>query len=194
MDAVDPGARPRRRHAGARRASRTAKRISRWRSSPSPALADSFDVVEVNPVLDRENATGKLAVELVASALGARHPLGRRENRSTASATSSNGVPHHHVLARDRDDLGARGVRLELLLAHEPVRRARGSAASASTASRAAAGRTRARRRSRPSRPDTCAGAGARRAARRSAARRPRARGAAAASSSRASAYASGES
>jgi arginase len=35
-------------------------------------LADSFDVVEVNPVLDRENATGRLAVELVASALGAR--------------------------------------------------------------------------------------------------------------------------
>jgi arginase len=34
--------------------------------------ADSFDVVEVNPVLDRENATGKLAVELMASALGAR--------------------------------------------------------------------------------------------------------------------------
>jgi arginase len=35
-------------------------------------LADSFDVVEVNPVLDRENTTAKLAVELVASALGAR--------------------------------------------------------------------------------------------------------------------------
>jgi len=35
-------------------------------------LADSFDVVEVNPILDRENATGRLAVELVASALGAR--------------------------------------------------------------------------------------------------------------------------
>ncbi len=35
-------------------------------------LADSFDVVEVNPVLDRENATGKLAVELIASALGER--------------------------------------------------------------------------------------------------------------------------
>jgi arginase len=33
---------------------------------------DSFDVVEVNPVLDRENATGKLAVELIASAFGAR--------------------------------------------------------------------------------------------------------------------------
>jgi arginase len=33
---------------------------------------DSFDVVEVNPVLDRENTTGELAVELVASALGAR--------------------------------------------------------------------------------------------------------------------------
>ena len=35
-------------------------------------LAGSLDVVEVNPILDRENATGKLAVELVASALGAR--------------------------------------------------------------------------------------------------------------------------
>ncbi|HET8527773.1 MAG TPA: arginase [Gaiellaceae bacterium] len=34
--------------------------------------ADSLDVVEVNPILDRENATGRLAVELVASALGAR--------------------------------------------------------------------------------------------------------------------------
>jgi arginase len=34
--------------------------------------ADSFDVVEVNPVLDRENATAELAVELLASALGAR--------------------------------------------------------------------------------------------------------------------------
>jgi arginase len=33
---------------------------------------DSLDVVEVNPVLDRENETGKLAVELVASALGKR--------------------------------------------------------------------------------------------------------------------------
>jgi arginase len=36
------------------------------------AQVDSFDIVEVNPVLDRENATGKLAVELIASALGAR--------------------------------------------------------------------------------------------------------------------------
>jgi arginase len=35
-------------------------------------LATSFDVVEVNPILDRENETGKLAVELVASGLGAR--------------------------------------------------------------------------------------------------------------------------
>ena len=33
---------------------------------------DSMDVVEVNPILDRENATGQLAVELVESALGAR--------------------------------------------------------------------------------------------------------------------------
>ena len=36
------------------------------------ARLDSLDVVEVNPILDRENETGKLAVELVASALGAR--------------------------------------------------------------------------------------------------------------------------
>jgi arginase len=36
------------------------------------ARIDSMDVVEVNPVLDRENATGQLAVELVSSALGAR--------------------------------------------------------------------------------------------------------------------------
>jgi arginase len=35
-------------------------------------LASSLDVVEVNPILDRENETGKLAVELAASALGAR--------------------------------------------------------------------------------------------------------------------------
>jgi arginase family enzyme len=31
-----------------------------------------MDVVEVNPILDRENTTGQLAVELVESALGAR--------------------------------------------------------------------------------------------------------------------------
>ena len=35
-------------------------------------LLDSLDVVEVNPILDQENETGKLSVELVASALGAR--------------------------------------------------------------------------------------------------------------------------
>ena len=33
---------------------------------------DSLDVVEVNPILDRENQTARLAVELVASALGKR--------------------------------------------------------------------------------------------------------------------------
>jgi arginase len=36
------------------------------------ALLDSLELVEVNPVLDRANATGALAVELAASALGAR--------------------------------------------------------------------------------------------------------------------------
>src|SRR4051794_32515370 len=35
-------------------------------------LLASLDVVEVNPILDRENETARLAVELVASALGAR--------------------------------------------------------------------------------------------------------------------------
>jgi arginase len=35
-------------------------------------LVGSLEVVEVNPILDRENATGRLAVELAASALGAR--------------------------------------------------------------------------------------------------------------------------
>lgn len=34
-------------------------------------LASSLEVVEVNPILDRENATAETAVELVASALGA---------------------------------------------------------------------------------------------------------------------------
>jgi arginase len=35
-------------------------------------VAGSLEVVEVNPILDRENATALLAVDLVASALGAR--------------------------------------------------------------------------------------------------------------------------
>jgi arginase len=35
-------------------------------------LAGSLEVVEVNPILDRENGTAELAVELVASAFGAR--------------------------------------------------------------------------------------------------------------------------
>ncbi len=35
-------------------------------------LVDSLEVVEVNPILDRENQTARLAVELVASVLGAR--------------------------------------------------------------------------------------------------------------------------
>jgi arginase len=36
------------------------------------ALLGSFEIVEVNPILDRENATAALAVELAASAFGAR--------------------------------------------------------------------------------------------------------------------------
>ena len=34
-------------------------------------LVGSFDLVEVNPILDRENVTAQLAVELAASAFGA---------------------------------------------------------------------------------------------------------------------------
>jgi arginase len=34
-------------------------------------LATSLEIVEVNPIFDRQNATGQLAVELAASALGA---------------------------------------------------------------------------------------------------------------------------
>src|SRR5258705_313519 len=45
---------------------------------------DSLEVVEVNPILDRENETGALAVELVASALGARlRPKMRAFGRTT---------------------------------------------------------------------------------------------------------------
>jgi arginase len=35
-------------------------------------LASSLEVVEVNPILDRGNETAELAVDLVASGLGAR--------------------------------------------------------------------------------------------------------------------------
>jgi arginase len=35
-------------------------------------LLGSLEVVEVNPVLDRQNQTAEMAVELIASALGAR--------------------------------------------------------------------------------------------------------------------------
>ena len=35
-------------------------------------LMDSLELVEVNPILDEENRTASLAVELAASALGAR--------------------------------------------------------------------------------------------------------------------------
>ena len=41
-------------------------------------LMGSMQVVEVNPILDREQRTADLAVELVCSALGQAHPLVRR--------------------------------------------------------------------------------------------------------------------
>ena len=40
-------------------------------------VVDSMEVVEVNPILDRENRTGELAVELVLLGAGPAHPLAR---------------------------------------------------------------------------------------------------------------------
>ena len=42
------------------------------RGAQAVARHAGIEVVEVNPILDRENETARLAVELVASALGAR--------------------------------------------------------------------------------------------------------------------------
>ena len=50
----------------------TARRTWRMELVAESDSRPRSDVVEVNPILDRENATAKLAVELVASALGAR--------------------------------------------------------------------------------------------------------------------------
>ena len=67
-------ARSRARPASARRcaaASPTARRTWRWSWSPSRAWS-AWIMVEVNPILDHHNATAELAVELAASAFGAR--------------------------------------------------------------------------------------------------------------------------
>ena len=71
MDAVDPGVAPGvgtpvRGGLSYREAHLTLELVA------ESGLLSSLDVVEVNPILDRENETGKLAVELVASALGSR--------------------------------------------------------------------------------------------------------------------------
>ena len=71
LDAVDPMFAPgvgRRCAAGCP----TARRTWRWSSCAESGLLDSLELVEVNPILDRENETAALAVELAASALGAR--------------------------------------------------------------------------------------------------------------------------
>ncbi len=71
MDVVDP----RWPRVSARRfaaASPTARRISPSSSLRSPELMGSLEIVEVNPILDRGNETAALAVELAASAFGAR--------------------------------------------------------------------------------------------------------------------------
>ena len=69
MDWIDPEVRPRRRHPGARR-----RHLSRGalghgdHRRPRPHV--SFEVVEVNPVIDEHNRTADLAVELACSAFG----------------------------------------------------------------------------------------------------------------------------
>ncbi len=71
LDVVDPDAAPGvgtpvRGGLSYREAHLVLELVSDW------GILGSMDVVEVNPILDRENETARLAVELVASALGAR--------------------------------------------------------------------------------------------------------------------------
>ena len=103
-------------------------------------LASSLDVVEVNPVLDRENETGKLAVELVGERVSERaNPL--RIGRCVRSLFV--GVPVHHVAAGNLDDFDERhraraGTRRSGLRARGRTRR-RGRATSGHARSPAAA-------------------------------------------------------
>ena len=48
----------------------TARRTSRCELVAESGVAGSLELVEANPILDRENTTALTAVELVASALG----------------------------------------------------------------------------------------------------------------------------
>ena len=66
-----PDVRPRRRHAGRGGLSYREAHLALELVAESGRL-DSLELVEVNPILDRENETAALAVELAASALGAR--------------------------------------------------------------------------------------------------------------------------
>ena len=52
-------------------------------------LLGSFEIVEVNPILDRENATAALAVELAASAFGAGSCRARDRSRFALAANRS---------------------------------------------------------------------------------------------------------
>ena len=69
LDGIDPDSPP----ASARRrraASPTARPTSRWRCWPTPARSLSAELVEVNPILDQQNGTARLGVELLCSLLG----------------------------------------------------------------------------------------------------------------------------
>ncbi len=52
-------------------------------------LLDSLEIVEVNPILDRENETARLAVELAASRAGRSDPLSRCSPERAAERTGA---------------------------------------------------------------------------------------------------------
>ena len=106
MDALDPEVAPGwapRFGAG----SPTARRTSRSSSWPSRALP-VVEVVEVNPILDRENETASLAVELVASASGRRSSRSRWSRAPGREDVAVAGLEALEPGAGGLIDLGAR--------------------------------------------------------------------------------------
>ena len=71
MDVMDPVLAPGRRHAVRGGITYREAHLAMELLAEAGAVG-SLEVVEVNPILDRENMTGELAVELICSALGQR--------------------------------------------------------------------------------------------------------------------------
>ena len=72
-----PGGRTGRRHAGERWAHLSRGALA-CEDIAESGVVGSLELVEVNPILDRENASAAIAVELAASALGQRSSEGGR--------------------------------------------------------------------------------------------------------------------